>query len=46
MKKTVLPYACQIPVIAKADVVVVGGGPGGLGAAVMAARHGADVLLI
>ena len=30
----------------KADVIVIGGGPGGIGAAVAAARHGADVLLI
>lgn len=36
----------EIPVTHVADVIVVGGGPGGLGAAVMAARAGAEVLLI
>lgn len=36
----------QIPVLAEADVVVVGGGPGGIGAAVMAARQGASVILV
>ena len=35
----------DIPVVAEADVLVVGGGPGGLGAAVMAARMGATVVL-
>ncbi len=35
----------DIPVIAEADVAVIGGGPGGLGAAVMAARYGAKVVL-
>ena len=35
----------EIPVIAEADVLVVGGGPGGLGASVMAARAGASVIL-
>ena len=34
-----------IPVIAETDILVAGGGPGGIGAAVMAARQGADVLL-
>jgi hypothetical protein len=36
----------KIPVTVKADVIVIGGGPGGLGAAVMAARSGADTVLI
>jgi len=35
-----------LPVIAESDVIVVGGGPGGLGAAVMAARAGAQVTLM
>lgn len=36
----------NIPIIASADVVVVGGGPAGFSAAVGAARQGADVLLL
>ena len=36
----------EIPVIAETDVLVVGGGPGGLGAAVMAARQGVRVVLV
>lgn len=36
----------EIPVIAEPDVLVVGGGPGGLGAGVMAARGGAKTLLV
>lgn len=35
----------EIPVVADCDVLVVGGGPGGLGAAVMAARSGAKTVL-
>lgn len=35
-----------VPVVHEADVIVIGGGPGGLGAAVMAARAGARTLLI
>lgn len=36
----------DIPVAHEVDVAVLGGGPGGLGAAVMAARSGAKVLLV
>jgi len=36
----------QIPIAAEADVVVCGGGPGGLPAAIAAARHRVSVLLI
>ena len=36
----------QIPVIASADVVVAGGGPAGIAAAIAAARSGASVILI
>ncbi len=35
-----------IPVVAEADVVVIGGGPGGISASVMAARQGVKVLLV
>ena len=38
--------ARRVPVVADADVVVAGGGPGGLPAAIAAARHGARVVLI
>lgn len=36
----------DIPVIAEPDVLVVGAGPGGLGAGVMAARQGARTMLV
>lgn len=38
--------ARTLPVIAEADVLVVGGGPGGIGAAVSAARNGAKTILV
>ncbi len=38
--------ARQVEVIAEVDVAVIGGGPGGLPAAVAAARHGARTMLI
>jgi hypothetical protein len=38
--------ARRIPVYKKVDVVVAGGGPGGIGAAISAARNEADVLLV
>jgi len=36
----------RVPVVAEADVVVCGGGPGGFAAAIAAARHGAKTVLI
>jgi len=36
----------KIPLTIQAEVIVIGGGPGGLGAAVAAARNGADTVLI
>ncbi|RKX35698.1 MAG: FAD-dependent oxidoreductase [Verrucomicrobia bacterium] len=36
----------ELPITAESDVIVVGGGPGGIGAAIAAAREGAGVLLI
>ncbi len=36
----------DVPVVAEADVAVVGGGPAGIAAAVSAARNGADALLV
>src|SRR5215471_10130020 len=35
-----------VPVVSRADVVVVGGGPAGFSAAVAAARNGASVCLV
>ncbi len=36
----------ELPVTHEADVIIFGGGPGGIGAAVMAARAGAKTLLV
>lgn len=44
--KTIKEPARETKVCREADVVVVGGGPGGIGAAVSAARNGADTVLI
>ena len=44
--KTITTPAKRISVWKEADVVVVGGGPGGIGAAVSAARSGARTVLI
>ncbi len=38
--------ARDIPVFAKVDVAVAGGGPAGLAAAIVAARNGADTILV
>jgi hypothetical protein len=44
--KTIVEAARDIKVYREADVVVVGGGPGGVGSAVAAARSGARTVLI
>ena len=44
--KTVVESSRQVPIVAEADVVVCGGGPGGFSAAIAAARHGARTVLI
>ena len=44
--KTIAEPERKVPVVAEADVLVVGGGTAGLPAAVAAARAGADVLLL
>jgi len=46
MKTFVNEPARKTPVVAKADVVVIGGGPGGSGAAIRAAQNGADTVVI
>ncbi len=43
---TVQEAARDVPIIGKTDVVVVGGGPAGIGAAVSAARNGASVTVL
>lgn len=44
--KTILEPQRETPIIADVDVCVIGGGPGGLPAAIAAARQGANTMLI
>jgi hypothetical protein len=45
-QRTVIEPQREIPVVDEAEVLVVGGGPAGLAAAVAAARHGSQVVLV
>lgn len=44
--KTIVEVSREIQVIAEPDVLVIGGGPAGIGAAVAAARSGAKTMLV
>jgi ribulose 1,5-bisphosphate synthetase/thiazole synthase len=46
MTKTITEAAREIPVIAEVDVLVAGGGPAGIAAAIAAGREGARTLLV
>ena len=44
--KTIVEPSREIPVVSEVDVLVVGGGPAGCAAAIVAARSGAQTLII
>jgi hypothetical protein len=46
MERVIWEPQRETPVLAETDVLVVGGGPAGIGAALAAARHGAKVILL
>jgi hypothetical protein len=45
-RQTITEPAREVEIFREADVVVVGGGPGGIGSALSAARSGADTVLV